>query len=287
MFDPTDFGMIQQDWLQKTGDLPFPMTNDYLFRAMCQKDNSALKSLICSILHWDKRQVISIDVTNPILLGKAIDDKEFILDVHVCMNNNITLNLEMQVFNNGDWPERSLMYLCRQFDQLCSGGDYEKSKSAIHIGILNFDPFKGQSRLRESYRMMGEETHLVYTDRFQLYTLCLPRAEQAEAADVHYHTNAWANYFTAKTWEELKMAAREDEGIASAVTTVRALWEDTEINARMQAREEYYRQKRRQQAQLEEAERKQAEAEKELEKVKKKCKELQEENERLRRQIGK
>lgn len=83
------------------------------------------------------------------------------------------------------------------------------------------------------------------------------------------------------------MAAREDEGIASAVTTVRALWEDTEINARMQAREEYYRQKRRQQAQLEEAERKQAEAEKELEKVKKKCKELQEENERLRRQIGK
>ena len=191
----TEFDSIRQDWHRKSGPLPFPMTNDYSFRALCQQDSAALQSLICSVLHWEKDQIVSTEVTNPIMLGKAIDDREFVLDVHLRMNNNITLNLEMQVLNEGNWPQRSLMYLCRQFDQLNSGEGYKNAKTAIHIGILSFDPFKGQSRLRESYRLMNDETWQLYTDKFQLYTLCLPNAGLADEEDIRFHTDAWAMCF--------------------------------------------------------------------------------------------
>lgn len=289
----TDFDFIRQDWHHKTGSLPFPMTNDYSFRALCQKDSVALKSLICSILHWEREQIVSTEVTNPIMLGKAIDDKEFVLDVHILMNNNITLNLEMQVLNEGNWPQRSLLYLCRQYDQLCCGEGYKNTKTAIHIGILSFDPFKGESSLRDSYRMMNDETQQLYTDKFQLYTLILPHAGQADAEDVRFHTDAWARCFTAKTWEDLKMAAKDDDGIASAVSSVHALWEDDEVRARIQAREDYYRQRRWELEQLAEAEKKiaeaekkSAEAEKELVVEKKKNQELQAEIDRLRQLLA-
>ena len=57
------------------------------------------------------------------------------------MNNNTLINLEMQVANEGNWPDRSLSYLCRAFDNLNEGENYGDLKPAIHIGILDFTLF--------------------------------------------------------------------------------------------------------------------------------------------------
>lgn len=286
MRDSTKNDIIRQDWQQKTGEIPVPLTNDYLFRALCQEDRQALQSLICSILRWEKDEIVSAKVTNPILIGKAIDDKEFILDVHVELNNKIALNLEMQVMNYGDWPERSLQYLCRRFDQLHRGDEYEKAKTAIHIGILCFDPMKGKSSLCESYRLMSERTHLLYTDRFQLYTLCLPQMEKASEEDLRYHTDKWAQYFTAKTWEDLKMLAEEDKDVASAISTANALMEDEEVRARMEAREDYYRRMRTEQRKMREKDEQLAKKDELIAAEQEKSQKLQEEIERLREQIA-
>ena len=43
------------------------------------------------------------------------------------LNNNQILNLEMQVKNEHNWAERSLVYLCRSFDQLYRGQEYEEA----------------------------------------------------------------------------------------------------------------------------------------------------------------
>jgi predicted transposase/invertase (TIGR01784 family) len=292
MRDSTKNDIFRQEWYQKSGKIPFPMTNDYLFRALCQKDTLALQSLICSILHWELDQIVSAEVTNPILLGKAIDEKEFILDVHVKLNNDIVMNMEMQVMDYGDWPERSLQYLCRQFDQLGRGDLYEQSKTAIHIGILGFDPLEGKSSLCESYRMMSQRTHLLYTDKFQLYTLCLTQLEQTTDEDLHYHTEKWVRYFTAKTWEDLKMLAKEDKGVASAISTANALMEDEEIRARKEAREDYDRRMRTEQAKMKKLEKQLAEKDEELARkdealnaVREKQQSLEEKRQRLEKEI--
>ena len=48
----------------------------------------------------------------------------------------------MQVINEHNWSERSLSYLCREFDQLSAGQSYESVKPAIQIGLLNFTLFR-------------------------------------------------------------------------------------------------------------------------------------------------
>ena len=62
-------------------------------------------------------------------------------DIKVNLNGHAVINLEMQVVNEGNWPERSLCYLCRAFDNLNRGQSYEDIRPAIQIGLLNFTLF--------------------------------------------------------------------------------------------------------------------------------------------------
>ena len=96
-FTPSQHGEI--DWDNLHGPVAIPMTNDYLFRALLQRNNKVLKALICSLLHLNISDVESVRITNPIELGKAITAKEFILDIRVELNKNTIINLEMQVIN--------------------------------------------------------------------------------------------------------------------------------------------------------------------------------------------
>lgn len=241
MFDSTNFDIFRQDWTKETGTLPMNLTNDYLFKSINQLDNTALKGLICAVLHRKPEQILTANVLNPIMLGRAIDEKEFILDVKVSLNDEETIDMEMQVVNYDDWPERSLQYLCRTYDSLHRGEEYSISKTAIHIGIMNFNLFGNESSLLESYRLMNVKTHQIYTDKFQLYILSLPEANNPTEEDKLFHTDLWAKFFRAKTWEELKMLAKEDEGIASAISTANILWADEDVQARALAREDYNR----------------------------------------------
>lgn len=105
-------------YLNATGQIPYGMTNDYMFRIILEKNNYVLKGLICSLLSLKPEEVVSVEIQNPILLNEAVDDKEFILDIKVLLNNSAVINLEMQMAYQLNWKERSLSYLCRVFDQL-------------------------------------------------------------------------------------------------------------------------------------------------------------------------
>ncbi len=64
-----------------SGPLRFNMMNDYIFRAVLQENNIVLRGLICSLLHLSEEEVISVEITNPIILGESIHNKEFWLDI--------------------------------------------------------------------------------------------------------------------------------------------------------------------------------------------------------------
>jgi len=120
---------------QATGEIRYNMTNDYMFRYILQKNKNVLKGLISSLLHLKLQDIKSIEITNPINLSDNISGKDFVLDVDVFINNDTKINLEMQVSNKHNWPDRSLSYTCRSFDQLYRGHKYEEALPVIHIGF--------------------------------------------------------------------------------------------------------------------------------------------------------
>lgn len=133
---------LNHEFLNASGKVPYHMTNDYLFRAVLQSNNKALKGLVCSLLHLAEKEVCSVEISNPVVLGESVKNKEFRLDINVSLNNSVLINLEMQIANRLNWRERSVMYLCRSFDQLNHGQDYMDAKPVIHIGFLNYTLFE-------------------------------------------------------------------------------------------------------------------------------------------------
>lgn len=280
-------------WHTAAGTLPILMTNDYLFRALLQNNNYVLKGLVCSLLHLPFEAVQSVEITNPILLGEAIDDKDFFLDVSVLLNNRTLINLEMQVLNEHNWPERSLSYLCRTFDNLNSGSDYLTVKPAVQIGILNFTLFPKHPEFYSTYRFMNEKNHTIYSDKIRLSVLNLTRIDLAADEDRKYHLDLWASFFKAVTWEDLNMLAKQDEFIKEASATVYQLSQEEMIRLQCQAREDYYRRQRtvqglleRQQAALDSLEAKKASLEEENVSLKSETASLREENISLKAKIA-
>ena len=225
----------------QNGRVPYTMKNDYLFRAVLQTNEAVLKGLICSLLHLDPDTVSSVSIENPIELGKAIDDKDFYLDTKICLNNSVIINLEMQVLNEGDWPERSLSYLCRTFDSLTRGSSYLNVKPAIHIGFLDFNLFKEHPEFYATYRLLNIKDQHLYSDKFQLSVVNLTQTALATEEDKNYQIDYWGLLFKATTWEEIRMLAEQNKAIQEASETIYRLSREEEIRLQCEAREDYYR----------------------------------------------
>ncbi len=160
-----------------TGTIEYGFTNDYMFRAVLQRSKKVLKGLVCSLLHLSPEEVLSVEIINPIKLGENMQNKDFILDIHICLNNSTNLNPEMQINDKGNWPERSLSYLCRSFDNLISGSDYLHVAPAIHIGFLDFTPFPEVPEFYATYRMLNVKNHPLYSGKFSLSVINLTRTD--------------------------------------------------------------------------------------------------------------
>lgn len=238
--NPDTMLSVDPDFENATGKIPYNMTNDYMFRAVLQSSNRALRGLICSLLHLADSEVTSVEITNPILLGDSIDKKEFRLDIHLLLNNHTRINLEMQIANRLNWPNRSVMYLCRSYDQLNRGQDYKDARPAIHIGFLDYTLFEDRPEFYAAYKLINIKNHRVYNDDLTLYVADLTRIDLATEEDKHYHIDGWARLMKAATWEELRMTASEDEALYETAKALYYTCSDEEIRIRCLEREEYY-----------------------------------------------
>ena len=227
--------------IPQSGALIVPMTNDYLFRALLQQNNLVLKGLICALLHMEEADISSVIITNPIRLGDSIDNKTFVLDINVIMNQHHIINLEMQVVNLNNWQDRSLSYLARNFDHLKKGEDYKLTHPVIQIGLLDYTLFPEHPEFYSSYQFLNVKNHTLYSDKWRISVLDLSRIDLATEEDRQYQLDYWAALFKAKTWEELQMLAQDNHYFKEASETVYELTQEERIRQQCLAREDYNR----------------------------------------------
>lgn len=207
-------------YLNATGAIPHNMTNDYMFRYILQKNEKVLKGLISSLLNLEPAQIQKIIIQNPINLSEDISAKDFIMDIKVLLNDKSLINLEMQVNNEHNWAERSLSYLCRTFDHLYRGQDYEEALPVHHIGFLDFTLFPDYPEFYATYQLLNIKTHYLYSRKFSLSVIDLNQIDLATVEDKLYGIDHWARLFKSRTWEELKMLVKDNEYLDAAATSL-------------------------------------------------------------------
>ena len=231
-------------YLSASGEIAYNMTNNYMFRYILQENKKVLKGLIASLLHLQPEDIRSVEIRNPINLSGDVSGKEFILDIEVILNNERLINLEMQVLNEHNWPERSLSYLCRAYDQLYRGQEYEEALPVIHIGFLDFTLHPSHPEFYATYQLLNVKNHLVYSDKFQISVVNLKQINLATEEDQSYKIDYWAALFKAKTWEEMKMLAKENEYLQEAAQSLYVANADEIVRQKCIAREDAERRER-------------------------------------------
>ena len=220
------------------GKLKYCMTNDYLFRMVLQRDKETLIRLICSVLHLKRKDVISAIIDNPIAPGATIENKEYQLDIVVILNNNTTVTIEMQIVDYHNWPIRSLAYICRKFDNVARGEDYNKTEAVYQISFLDFTLFDDHPEFFAKYQVRNAKDGYLYTDRFNMFVVDLNQTEAATDEDRLYGIDRWARLFKAKTWEEIKMIVKEDTSMNSTAEAIYKSVSDQRILEQCRIRED-------------------------------------------------
>lgn len=231
-------------YLSATGKIEYNMTNNYMFRYILQQNEKVLKGLVSALLHLNPEDIKTIEIKNPIDLSGDVTGKEFILDIKVMLNDDTLINLEMQVLNEHNWPERSLSYLCRAYDQLYRGQKYEEALPVIHIGFLDFTLHPSNPEFYATYKMLNIKNHLVYSDKFRLSVVNLTCTELATEDDRAYKIDYWARIFKAEAWEEIKMLAKDNEYLQEAANSLYVANADEIVRQQCIAREDAERRER-------------------------------------------
>ena len=222
-----------------TGEIRYTLRNDYMFKAVLQKNKRALTGLLSALLSMPAEKIVDIEIMNPIELGETIDDKTCILDIKLILNNNKIINIELQVTKYEFWIERSLIYLCRAFDNLSVGEDYGNVLPTYHIGILDFWLPGKTKEFYSEYVLMNKKNHEIYSDKLGVNVLNLKAVDDDSVTKEPEELYEWAKLFKATTWEEIRMLAEKNEYIADTVVTLRKLTADEKIRMQCQAREDY------------------------------------------------
>ena len=220
----------------------YGMRNDYMFHAVLQKNEEVLRNLLATLLEIDEAEIESCHIENPIELGKEIEGKECILDVKLTLNNDKVINIELQVYKQTHWINRSLLYWARTYDNLKSGQDYSMLLPAYHIGILDFTLFENHPKFMAQYQILDVDDGYLYSDKLCIKVLDLTQLEKAkQESETNKKLLKWASIFKAETLEELEQLASGEEVFENMVVTMKKLSEDEKIRMQCEAREDYER----------------------------------------------
>ncbi|MCF0127563.1 MAG: Rpn family recombination-promoting nuclease/putative transposase [Pseudobutyrivibrio sp.] len=222
----------------QTGDLPVSLVNDYFFRILFERNETALKGFLSALLRIQPDEIEDAKIINPIKPGMVLTDKEFHLDLLVKMKGQ-HVNIEMQVVDYHNWNDRSLAYLCRQFDNLNKGDDYACVTPVIHISLLDFTLFETEPEFYATYKMLNvKKPAQIYNSKFVLSVLELNQIDLATEEDKEWNLDLWARFFKEKTWEGLRMLAEQSKYLASAADTAACIVMDPEEERQMRYRQE-------------------------------------------------
>ena len=214
--------------MNATGEIPEKLTNDIVLHSITQNNKDVLKGLTASLLMLPASEVTDVELMNPIDY-RNYADKEIILDIMALVNDRKIVNVELQmrlVTDSTWWLNRSLLYLCRTFDNLEGGNDYGDIRPSIQVCIVPKDLFSDtEPEFYAQYYLKNEQTRHIYTRDFSLRVLYLNHIDMATDADRSSGLDHWAKAFLASTWEDLKgLAERGDvfREVAEEMYTVNA-----------------------------------------------------------------
>lgn len=173
------------------------------------------RGFIAAVLGISPEEVVSTELKPTHLRVKHQKDKLGILDVHVILNGEIQIDMEIQVAQFLFWRERSLFYLSKMYsDIILAGEGYQVLGKCIHVGILDFILFEEDEEYYSCFHLWEDKRRRIYSDKLEIHIVELPKLAEREYPETALLK--WARFFNAEKKEEFEMVAKTDPHIQKA-----------------------------------------------------------------------
>ena len=173
------------------------------------------RGFIAAVLGISPEEVVSTELKPTHLRVKHQKDKLGILDVHVILNGEIQIDMEIQVAQFLFWRERSLFYLSKMYsDIILAGEGYQVLEKCIHVGILDFILFEEDEEYYSCFHLWEDKRRRIYSDKLEIHIVELPKLAEREYPETALLK--WARFFNAEKKEEFEMVAKTDPHIQKA-----------------------------------------------------------------------
>lgn len=210
--------------------LQYTFKTDTLFKMLFVRHRDLLEKLVAELLKIPLESIDQFTVRNPEMPPETLGEKFCRLDINMLVNGQ-RVDLEIQVSNEGDYPERVLYYWAREYSTaLAAGQGYSMLPRTVVISIIDFSLFDC-TEYHSFFQPLEATRHTLLTDKMGFHFFELPKLPD----DVSENNMLllWLSLFKAETEEELEkikeMGVPEMEQAINAYYTITASSEFREM----------------------------------------------------------
>ena len=181
--------------------LEYTFKTDTLFKMLFVQYPELLKKLVADLLGISVESIGQFVIRNPEMPPENLGDKFCRLDINMTVNGQ-RVDLEVQVSNEGDYPERVMYYWAREFSSaLLTGQGYSTLPRTIVISIIDFILLECEE-YHSFFQPLEVTRHTLLSDKMGFHFFELPKLP----ADVSEDNMLllWLSLFRAETEEELE-----------------------------------------------------------------------------------
>jgi len=195
--------------------LRYTFKTDTLFKMLFVQHQDLLKGLVAVLLGIPMEDIGQFIVCNPEIPPETLEGKFCRLDINMTVNGQ-RVDLEIQISNKGDYPERVLYYWARDFSSaLPAGQRYALLPRTIMISIMDFTLFDCPE-YHSFFQPLEVCRHTLLSDKMGLHFFELPKLPAN--VDENNMLLLWLSLFKADTEEELtKIRALEVPVMSQAI----------------------------------------------------------------------
>ncbi|MDR1580126.1 MAG: Rpn family recombination-promoting nuclease/putative transposase [Synergistaceae bacterium] len=181
--------------------LEYTFKNDTLFKMLFVKNPDLLKRLVAQLLDIRYENIEQFVITNPEMPPEALGDKFCRLDINMIVDGQ-RVDLEIQVRDERDFPERTMFHWAREYSTALGEGEtYIELPRVIIVSIVSFKLFDC-AEYRSEFQALEVTRHTRLTDRMALIFFELPKLPKEMSADDE--SRLWLKLFNAETEEDLR-----------------------------------------------------------------------------------
>lgn len=217
----------------------YNLKNDVIFNTFFTRKGNE-EFLIDFLKALLKIEITKIEIREQVNLEKlAQNEKGGRLDLQAKLNNGIIINIELQIKNQNNMENRTLLYGAKTISrEVKRGADYKKIEQVIMINILDYEMLGFDEYVSETVTVLDKHRECEIIKGMKWFFIELPKFRKSHP-DMNEKLNQWLAFIDDYDKGVIEMVEKKNKTLEKARIEMNYLTGDEEVRRLAELREKW------------------------------------------------